>query len=227
MSLYPIFIICRDRLTCTLQLIDWLERAGQSRIYLVDNESTYEPLLEYYETTPHQVIKLGGNTGHTGIWNLGVIEREAPNEFFVVSDPDVVPSEEAPLDSLDYFRYILDRYDDRQKAGFGLRIDDIPDCYKLKQSVIDYEKNFWNYGGPEPGLHFAPIDTTFALYRPGATQDISFACRTSFPYVARHLSWYVDSENLTDEEKHYRLHANHRISSWNHDELPFWLGGNR
>ena len=52
---YPIFIICRDRYTCTLDLINWLEKTGQENIYLIDNDSRYEPLLEYYRVTPHIV----------------------------------------------------------------------------------------------------------------------------------------------------------------------------
>jgi hypothetical protein len=44
----PIFVNCRDRLESLLALLDFLERAGQEQIYLLDNDSTYPPLLEYY-----------------------------------------------------------------------------------------------------------------------------------------------------------------------------------
>jgi len=224
---YPIFIICRDRVTCTSKLVDWLEKVGQENIYLVDNDSTYEPLLEYYEKTPHNVVKMLGNTGHTGVWLHGVLDKYAANNYFVVSDPDVLPIEDCPDDAIDYFRSLLDKYDDRQKVGFGLKLDDIPDHYRFKQAVIDHETQYLSWGAPENNLNYAPIDTTFALYRPGASQDISLSCRTQYPYLIRHLPWYIDSDNPGEEEEFYIKNAHTRINSWNHIDLPFWMGGNR
>lgn len=222
----PIFIVSRDRVTCLSALVQWLEAAGQERIFIVDNGSTYEPLLDYLASSPHNIIRQE-NEGHTGIWYNGVLEQHAGDEFFVVTDPDVVPTGECPLDAIDYFKSILDKYEGRTKAGFGLKLDDIPDSYRFKQDVIKYESEYLRWYGPEAGLFFAPIDTTFALYRPHSSPDISFSCRTSAPYVARHLSWYIDSENPGDEEEYYIANANPRINSWNHLSLPFWLGGNR
>lgn len=227
MKQYPIFIISRDRLSCLEKLVGWLETAGQERIYIIDNESTYEPLLDFYSETPHQVVKMGGNTGHVGIWAHGTIEKLAPGERFVVTDPDIVPIEQCPNDAIEYFDLLLDQYQDRSKIGFGLWLEDIPDHYKFKQSVLEYESRFALYHRPQKDLYFAPIDTTFALYREGASQDISFSGRTDYPYVARHLSWYVDSDNPGEEETYYIDHAHSRINSWNHLDLPWWLGGNR
>lgn len=227
MNQYPVFIICRDRVTWTKQLVDWLERAGQEEIYLVDNDSTYPPLLEWYEQTDHRVVKMNGNTGHNGIWHSGLVQQIADCRYYIVSDPDVIPIDECPLDAIDYFRELLDRYEDRTKVGFNLKIDDIPDHYKFKQAVLDHEGGYKLWGGPEPGLHFAPIDTTFALYRPGATQDISFSCRVDYPYETRHMPWYLDSNDPGEEESYYVEHAHSRINTWNHLDLPYYLGGNR
>ena len=59
---YPVFIVCRDRFTCLVGLLDWLESVGQAdEIYLLDNDSSYAPLLEFYEQTRHTVIRTGGN----------------------------------------------------------------------------------------------------------------------------------------------------------------------
>ena len=41
-----------------------------------------------------------------------------------------------PLEAIDYFGEILDTYSDREKAGFGLRIDDIPDIV-CQETVYD------------------------------------------------------------------------------------------
>lgn len=224
---FPVFIICRDRVTYTKQLVAWLEKVGQQEIYLVDNASTYEPLLDWYKQQPHRVIYMNHNSGHTGVWHNGVIHQWAGPRRFIVTDPDVVPTEECPLDAIDKFDYILNTYEDRTKAGFGLKFDDLPDTFRFKQAVIDHEWKYTQWGGPENWLSYAPIDTTFALYREGASPDISFSCRTKTPYVARHMSWYVDSNNPGEEEEYYVAHAHSRVNSWNHISLPFWLGGNR
>lgn len=225
---YPIFIISRDRVTCLSALVQWLEAAGHERIYILDNDSTYEPLLEYYEKSPHTIVYLRANTGQNGLWHSSTALKDyATDQYFVVTDPDIVPVEDCPLDAVDYFREALDRFTDRTKVGFGMKLDDLPDHYKFKQDVINYESQYLEWGAPEPGFNFAPIDTTFALYRPGASPDISYSCRTQAPYVARHLPWYIDSDNVPPEEQYYIDNANLRINSWNHISLPFWLGGQR
>src|SRR3954469_18701681 len=59
----PIFINCRDRLSSLRDLVDWLERVGCDEIYFLDNDSAFEPLLEYYRETPHTVVRMKENWG--------------------------------------------------------------------------------------------------------------------------------------------------------------------
>lgn len=216
---YPIFIICRDRVSCLIQLVDWLERAGHERIIFVDNDSTYEPLLEYYEQTPYTVLR-GNNDGHQSPWHRRLTPQD---EYFVVTDPDVVPTGDCPLDAVDYFRSLLDRYEDKRKAGFSLKINDLPEHYKFRDQVMRHESQYFHWLGPEERILFAPIDTTFALYRPGASPEIGDSIRTLAPYEARHLPWYIDSMHIDEEEKHYRANMLHTVNSWNKDEPPGWI----
>lgn len=226
MNQYPIFINCRDRLTCTKQLVEWLERAGHQKIILIDNGSSYEPLLEWYKTLNHSIIMIGDNAGQHAPWRIGAVEKMANNEYYVVTDPDIIPIEDCPLDAVDYFRQALDRFSDRTKAGFNLKIDDIPDSFKFKKQVISHEEKYIDWEPtPDSNFVFAPIDTTFALYRPGSSADISFSCRTKHPYVARHFPWYLDSSNPGEEEEFYITNASPTINSWSHKRLPYWLGG--
>jgi hypothetical protein len=217
-----VFVPVRDRLTPLLQLLAWLERAGQHEVWLIDNASTYPPLVEFLDTTHHHVVRLAHNLGHRSPWLSGSVQRYAHGRWFVVSDPDVVPDEGCPLDAVDHFRAALERHPDVDKVGFGLRIDDLPAHYPLAEQVRAWEARFWTEE-VEPGLYRADIDTTFALYRPlDRRHEENRALRTGPPYVARHLPWYSDPTALTEEERYYRAHADPTISNWDRNELPRW-----
>ena len=219
---YPVFIPVRDRVTPLRQLVDWLERAGQEQIWLIDNASTYEPLLDYLAGTPHHVVRLEHNLGHRSPWLSGTVQRHAHLRWFVVSDPDVVPDDDCPLDALDHLRSVLERQHAFHKAGLGLRIDDLPAHYPLAADVRAWEAPFWT-DEIEPGVYRANVDTTFAMYKPleGRHRD-DHALRTGAPYVARHLPWYADPAALSDEERYYRDHADRTMSNWDRDQLPRW-----
>jgi hypothetical protein len=213
----PVFINTRDRVTPLLQQIDWLERAAVDRIVIVDNASTYEPLLDYLRSTPHEVVRLEENLGHIAPWLSGAIaERVGPHDRYVETDPDVLPDEGCPLDALERFSELLDRHADTCKVGFGLRIDDLPRHYRHAEAVRQWEAGFWT-DEVEPGVYRALIDTTFALYREGTPLAMEPALRTGRPYVARHLPWYADSSEPSAEQQYYLRHAKPDINSWDGD----------
>jgi hypothetical protein len=219
---FPTFIPVRDRLTPLLQLLAWLEAVGQQDIWLIDNASTYPPLLGFLSQTEHRVVRLDHNLGHRSPWLSGSVQRHAAGRFFVVSDPDVVPDPQCPPDALDHFRALFDLHPDADKIGFGLRIDDLPEEYPLAQAVREWEARFWTVP-IGAGLYRADIDTTFAMYRPlDRRHDDTRALRTGPPYVARHLPWYVDPARLSAEDRYYREHADPTISNWDRDALPEW-----
>jgi hypothetical protein len=218
----PVIVNCRDRLQPLRLLVDYLERAGHERIVLLDNDSAYPPLLEYLDATPHRVIRLGVNAGPLAPWTHGVFDTLAVTGPFVYTDPDVVPDETCPLDAIEYFAEILDAYPDRVKVGFGLRIDDLPATYRHRADAERWEAQFWRRR-LAPRLFDAAIDSTFALYREPASYALSPAVRTGHPYVARHMSWYLDDAALGDDERFYRSRSNPEIVNWSRDSLPVWL----
>jgi hypothetical protein len=219
---FPVVINCRDRLQPLTELVAWLERADQGPILLVDNDSTYPPLLDYYQRTPHEVIRLGHNAGPYAPWTSGVVAERLAGRWYAATDPDIVPDEGCPLDALGFFYEALQRYPAYPKAGFGLRVDDLPGHYRFAAEVRDWERRFWA-DALEPGLYAAPIDTTFALYRPGVGFQIDAAIRTGTPYTARHTAWYADSDDPSEEERWYRARARPEVNNWNRDQLPEWL----
>ncbi len=214
----PVLITCRDRLTPLVELVNWLERAGHERIYLIDNDSTYPPLLEFYEKTAHDVIRLNANLRYKAPWLGDVVRTVAAGHPYVVSDPDVVPVEECPLHAVAVFQEALLRFPRYRKAGFGLRIDDLPSSYQHRKHVQLWEQQFWRKQ-IEPGLFDAPIDTTFALYRAGLKFHTRPAIRTGPPYIARHLPWYADGDQPDEEERYYRHRAALERTWWAAAEL--------
>lgn len=223
MTTVPVFVNCRDRVEPLIALLSYLDRAGADQIYLLDNASAYPPLLEFFEKTDHRVIRLGRNVGRLSLWEAGVLNDLGITGYFVFTDPDVVPIADCPLDALGYFAEILDAYPDRQKVGFGLKIDDLPDCYRFKEAVVAWESQFWERP-IAPRLYDAPIDTTFALYRNPASHSLDRAIRTGYPYLVRHIPWYLDENALPDDEAFYRSRAEGSdVNHWSGEALPEWL----
>lgn len=210
----PIIINNYNRVTFLRQLIQGLEERGYRNIHILDNQSDYQPLLEWYETCPYEVIKLGKNYGFKAIWESGVYKRFR-HSFYVYTDSDLAIDEDCPEDFMKVFLDILKRYPTTLKAGFGIHIDDIPDHYKMKEEVIKNESRFWQKE-LEKGVYEAQIDTTFALYRPycyGPANKHHLMIRTGAPYLLRHLPWYVDMDNLSDEEYYY-IHHTSQSTHW-------------
>jgi hypothetical protein len=218
MSSPPIFVIVRDLLSPLQQLIEWLERAGHDRVVLVDNASTYPPMVEYLSTTEHTVVRCGWNMGHRSPWLSGAVFDYAHDEPYVVTDPDIVPDDTCPLDAVEHFAEVMVAHPEVHRVGFGLRIDDLPDHYAPKADVIAWEKPFWEHE-IAPGLYSAPIDTTFALARVRRPSSMP-SIRTGPPYVARHLPWYDDTAEPSAEMIYYREHGDRSLTHWTRPTIP-------
>ena len=210
----PVFVNCRNRLAPLRQLLDWLDAVGLDEVYLLDNDSTYPPLLEFYESCRPTVVRLGANVGQLALFSTpGLLDEHARERPFVYTDPDVVPVEECPADAVEHFQAVLERHPEVSKAGFGLVIDDLPDHYPFARQVIAWEKRWWA-DEVEPGVYAAPIDTTFAVYRAGTREYRLDALRTGRPYVARHTTWYTDLANPSEEDVFYARDRSPSTQHW-------------
>jgi hypothetical protein len=200
----PIIINNRNHYTYLLRLITFLEKYNYKNIIILDNASTYKPLLEYYRKSKYRIIYLSENLGYKAI-NKCSLWNEISNDYFVYTDPDILPIEECPENFLEYFVSIMESDLLLTKVGFSLKIDDLSDSYDKKQKVIEWESQFWQ-SKRKDGNYDASIDTTFALHGPGVKSSfLSYSrhCRTAYPYQARHLPWYEDSNNLPEDVVYY------------------------
>lgn len=220
-----VFIICRDKVEHLKQLIAWLKNNHFNNIYLLDNDSSYKPLLDFYQETDCKVLYLRRNTGASCPWSHRVVQQLASDSFYIVSDPDVIPISECPSNWIEHLYALLIKYPQYTKVGFSLKIDDIPDHYMFQQEVVKWEMQFYEKE-IESGVYEAEVDTTFALYRPNTSRNNTIkSLRTGFPYQLRHMPWYSNSNKLNDEEKYYRTHSGQSIDhgTWSKTALPNYL----
>jgi glycosyltransferase involved in cell wall biosynthesis len=216
----PIFIISFNRKDTLQQCIERFQNDGYRNLIILDNHSTNEDLIFYLKNLKCKVYFLKKNYGHHVLWDCGLFNEIINNQFFVLTDPDILPIAECPTDYIEQFYFILQKYPQKTKVGFSLKLNDLPDSYKYKYDIIRLESFYWerklNYRFP---IYDAPVDTTFALYRPrGGTVETTFydGIRTGYPYVARHLGWYVNNYSQDD---YYNDAANAFSSSLNDNAM--------
>lgn len=214
----PVYVNVFNRLTTTRNLCDQISRLDGAEVVIIDNDSTWEPLLDWYATCPYEVIRLKENLGHHAPWLSGVV-GQGTARYYVVTDCDLCIAD-VPDDVLTLLAKPFGWGRGVVKSGLGLRIDDLP---PWQAGVAAWETR-WSRRIVEqdPRFYWAAIDTTFAMY----SHDTPFAeatkvvrcvsTRTAAPYLARHMPWYLDCEDLDEENANYFTTAN-ASNSWKPD----------
>lgn len=202
----PVIINNFNRLTTLKCLIDSLTSRGINKIIILDNCSTYKPLLDWYKNCGHTVIHLEGNLGFKALWKSRYTKNLYKDSWYIYTDSDVRLADDCPADIIEKMLHVMTvEKPFAIKTGPSLAINDLPDCFANKADVIAHEQKFWQYRDGD--LFRAPIDTTLALYRPMSGLNRSRAAETyrlAPPYTLRHLPWYDDSANPSEEELFYR-----------------------
>ena len=203
----PIFINNRDRVGCLSKLIDWLLESGYRRIYILDQDSTYPPLLEFYEIfrkDPRVHVLRMKNFGFQCIWQSGILEDLDVQTPYVYTDSDILPI--CGKNIVQELLKTLARHPFAKKVGAKLIFEDITcqnaDFYREIQSNYYQESRRIS-----PNEFFMPNDTTFSVYRNLRHYSCIYSIvRTDLEI--RHLPWYYDFNNLPEDEKYYVEHSN-------------------
>jgi len=212
----PVYVNVFNRISTTRTLCDQIARLDNAVPVIIDNASTWEPLLDWYASDcPYEVVRLRENLGQHAPWLSGVISQDSA-EVYGVTDCDL-DIEGVPVDALARLSEPFSWQSARPvKSGLSLRIDDLP---PWQASVRQWESRWWRRVVPGGRFYFAAIDTTFALYR-GDTLHATcmsvanvLCVRSAAPYTARHVPWYLDGENLDEENANYFATANDS-NSW-------------
>lgn len=199
----PIILNNYNRLSTTKKLADDLYNLGYTNIHILDNQSTYPPLLDYYTICPYKVVLLDANMEQLAIYNSGYINNFINLPWVVYSDPDIALSSTIPENFIQILIEKAEKYG-HNKAGLALGLDGLPDN-DYANHYRNWEQRYWRQE-LEKDVYEAHVDTTFCIIKPGHCFDYR-AIRVAGNMTARHVPWFVDFNNLDEEEKYYLEHS--------------------
>lgn len=207
----PIVILNKDRLDPLKMLVNELRRRNYNNIIVIDNQSTYEPLLEWYKESNLDVFynDIQATRFDNGTFYRLAHELQHPkfasiiSDYYVFTDSDVVPVDTISENFIDDMIHVLNKYC-VHKVALGLKIDDLPDV-ATTANVVNVESQYWTDKLDDDfELYRAPVDTTFAVYTPNSLPIWgSDSIRMGGNYVAKHIPWYYDPNNLPEDELYY------------------------
>lgn len=213
----PIIILNRDRLSTTEKLCDQLMLLGYGDIHIVDLGSTYPELLSWYEllSTSGQgdiTIHYFDNIGHNGIWSNGFLKQFAEYQWIAITDSDITLNLNTPKNFLQEMVYIAKDFR-VNKVGCAIEYLNITNPV-LKSIITPIELQYWQKKLPHNTweCYSAPVDTTMCIVRPNDPFQYQ-AVRVAGELSIRHLPWYEDWKNLTDEQLYYHIHADRSIAT--------------
>lgn len=242
----PIFIITHDRLKVLIPSFESFKKLNNTipyEIVFCDNMSTYKPLIDWLKEREKGGYKVYWNkTKHLfeGIQqsvNKWYETHDSP--YYISTDPDI--ELDCPSDMLEYYTYLFKQNPTAEIVAPLLRIDDIPNYYPAKHMVL---KNLHNNYGKQKRIEtewknekqkiiFAGVGCTFAMYKKGFVKkkDTSNNCpvvsiRTETPYVARHLDWYIDPKDMSEDQLKY-CNASENHTHWGTKHIKKYVKFNK
>jgi hypothetical protein len=162
----PVIIINFNQLFFLKQNIEQLKKNDFKNIVIIDNNSSYPQLVDYYNTLKGvEIIRLNENLGHLVLYKKKELFERFCNGYYFLTDADIVLNYRMPKNFRDQMLKILLKNPFITKVGVALDISDIPNEYPLKKKVLKWESRFWQKE-IDTNCFLSETDTTFALYRP-------------------------------------------------------------
>jgi hypothetical protein len=202
---YPIVLTNMNRYTSCKKMVEDLFRLNPSaRITIIDNASTYPPLLKWYDEIKNDVlvVRHSGNHGPWVFITSGYIHT-IKDKWFIYSDADLELNANMPYNWQEIMVDYSLKYN--RKASLALRVSDIPDHYEFKDVITNHQSVCWN-PTEEKDVYLAITDMTFSMDHDNQHRYESI--RLSGNFEARHVPWYIDFNNLDEEERYYLEHIN-------------------
>jgi glycosyltransferase involved in cell wall biosynthesis len=197
----PVIINNRDLLTWPMAMVNKISLLdGIGEIVIVDNESTYEPLLDWYCKQNIAKVVYCNNLGHAGAWISNIV-NEIGAKYYVVTDSDL-GIDHIPIDTLSVFQNKLMSNKALLKIGLGLNWEIVNKDSPYFDRLNLFEKDRWHKSSVIDDVYVdVPIDTTFAMYR---VQNYFIGGGSlTYPYVARHYPWELSLNHNNEEFSYY------------------------
>jgi len=202
----PVVIIPTfNQLTMLMNTMEKLSRFGLNKFLILDNQSTYPPLVEFFNLIETPVCILEENYGPHHFTSDGIY-KQLP-EFFFLTDPDLEYPDEIP-DSLVEDMVALSEKRSWGKIGLALN----KDCKHLftdsvRLGVDKWESHAWrnvidNMPNGDP-VWEAFTDTTFCLYNKKHFKDFYYAPRIGGRYTLMHYGWQECRPGSKEENEYY------------------------
>ena len=210
----PIVIIGWNNLFFVQKFIEQIRKLPHP-IIIFDNNSEYEPLLQYYIRLRNELP--GRVTIHLLDKNYGHLVFLKFHHFlpkiYVITDADLELNPNMPVNVVEHMLSISNRH---KIAKLGLALDITEGDKFIKGSyghlVYHIESGYYKHRieDPEYELYDAPTDTTFSLIN-NNYNTISY--RVAGIFTAKHLPWYDNylRDNIPKDE--LRIWIRNNISS--------------
>jgi len=191
---------------------------SSANISIIDNNSTYPPLLEWYSLIKNDVkiIRNGANLGPWTFFYSGHFSQ-VDSEVYVYSDADLELNPKMPYNWQEILLDNLNRYE--RKASLALRLDDVPDSYEFKEQIKDHQSICW-YPTDEANVFRAITDMTFSMDKKSNGYRYE-SVRLSGDLACRHIPWYIDLSNMDEEEIFYLTHIDPKYSDAMYSRLHY------
>lgn len=216
----PVVINNRNRLSTAKQLINDLIRLGYNHLYILDNQSTYEPLLQWYMSCPAEVIMLG-NMGHQALWLSGIISKFGDHEFICYTDSDIQLHPDTQPGFIEQLVMIAKDFR-TEKAGLAIEYTDVPN-QNLLNIIGPIESRYWKHRlhHPTHEIYDAILDTTFQVIRTSCPYGWHYSSVrvAGTGFTCKHMPWY-NTQPLSVEEQYVLQHSDERYSSYK-SHIPY------
>lgn len=207
MSDIPIVIISWNQLTFLKSFLQQIKKFNHP-IIILDNNSTYQPLLDFYDQMKDPNIKihrLDKNYGHLVYKTLSHLLPD----IYILSDPDLILNENMPNDAIEQLLKISNKYKS-PCVGVALDISEYHKFIKGDYGKLVYKNESMHYNDrlhdDQYILYRSDTDTTFCLinknYPVRGIQEKFGKIRVGGVFTAKHPSWYENylKENIPQDE---------------------------
>lgn len=218
----PVIIPSYNQLYYIKNTIKQLKRFGLENFIILDNGSTFRPLVKWFVGTQVPVVINSSNPGPRDFFTNVEIWNRLPN-YFIVTDPDLEYPEAIPETLVNDLIQLSEKHE-WPKIALGLYKEDAKNMVPMvKDWEVDYWKNIIAKTESGDPIYEAKTDTTFALYnkkfvtRPFDLSwdgDFFTAPRVCGKYLCKHWGWYYKKPVPNDE---YRFYKN-TITHWSSTE---------